>query len=130
MYPKRQRSTPMFESVDQRPVSSSSERCDIQLQGFQKTFSHQQSVFLQHQPECGYQEGKVVPPVSNGGFEPASYFTNPSASHSAGFDLLQDMQGQVEDDYSSSPCPEDSLLFLSGGVDRCLSQIYSIYLDS
>ncbi|XP_008432251.1 zinc finger protein GLIS1-like [Poecilia reticulata] len=125
------RSTPMFESADLRPASSSSERCDIQLQGFQKTYSHQQPVFLQQQPECVYQEGKLVPPISNGGFEtPGGYFTNPSASHTAGFDLLQDMQGQAEDNFSSSPCPEDSFLFQSGGVDRCLSQIYSIYLDS
>uniref|UniRef100_A0A3Q2P2N7 Zinc finger protein GLIS1-like n=1 Tax=Fundulus heteroclitus TaxID=8078 RepID=A0A3Q2P2N7_FUNHE len=127
------RSTPMFKSADLRPVTSSSERCDIQLQGFQKAFNHQHLGFLQQQQqqqECVYQEGKVVPPVINGGFEPASYFTNPPASHCAGFDLLQDMQGQVEDNYSPSPCPEDSFLFQSGGVDRCLSQIYSIYLDS
>ncbi|KAM4728971.1 zinc finger protein GLIS1 [Anableps anableps] len=124
------RSTSMFESADLQPVSSSEERCDIQLQSFQKTYSQQQPVFLQQQPECVYQEGKLVPPVSNGGFEPPGYFTNPSTSHTAGFDLLQDMQSQAEDSYSSSPCPEDSFLFQSGGVDRCLSQIYSIYLDS
>ncbi|XP_038134885.1 zinc finger protein GLIS1-like isoform X2 [Cyprinodon tularosa] len=124
------RSTPMFESADLQPVSSSSEKCNIQLQGFQKTYNQQQPVFLQQQPECTYQEGKVVPPASNRGFEPASFFPNPSASHPGGFDLLQDMQAQVEDLYSSSPCPEDSFLFQCGGVDRCLSQIYSIYLDS
>lgn len=33
---------------------------------------------------CLYGEGKVVQTVSDGGFEPASYFTNPSASHSTG----------------------------------------------
>lgn len=29
-----------------------------------------------------------------------------------------------------SPCSDDSFLFQAGGVDRCLNQIYSIYLDS
>lgn len=33
---------------------------------------------------CVYGEGKVVQPVSDGGFEPASYFTNPAAAHSPG----------------------------------------------
>ncbi len=33
---------------------------------------------------CLYGEGKVVQTVSDGGFEPASYFTNPSTSHSTG----------------------------------------------
>jgi len=135
--------------------------------------------------DCLYGEGKVVPPVSDGGYEPASYFTNPSTSHSAGrraivrvtlggwinayppfkqtfgklkansciflvqqsvsetkqmtefpvfllsgFDLLQDLQGQAGGGYSMSACPDDSFLFQAGGVDRCLSQIYSIYLDS
>lgn len=48
-----------------------------------------------------------------------------------GFDLLQDLQGQAGGgSYSMSPCPDDSFLFQAGGVDRCLNQIYSIYLDS
>lgn len=46
----RHRSTPMFESADLQPVSSSSEKCNIQLQGFQKTYNQQQPVFLQQQP--------------------------------------------------------------------------------
>ncbi|KAM3866163.1 uncharacterized protein glis1a [Diretmus argenteus] len=51
-------------------------------------------------------------------------------SEQQGFDLLQDLQGQAGGGYSISPCPDDSFLFQAGGVDRCLSQIYSIYLDS
>ncbi|KAM9349220.1 zinc finger protein GLIS1 [Symphorus nematophorus] len=110
------------------PVSSSSDRADVQLQGYNKTYNHQQ-VFSQQQG-CVYGEGKVVQPASDGGFEPASYFTNPTASHSTGFDLLQDLQGQAGGGYSMSPCSDDSFLFQAGGVDRCLNQIYSIYLDS
>lgn len=45
----------------------------------------------------------------------------------SGFDMLQ---GQVGGGYSMSPCSDDSFLFQAGGVDRCLNQIYSIYLDS
>lgn len=101
----RNRPTSLFSAV-----SSSSDRADVQLQGYPKTYSHQQ-VFSQQQgtdnissltvsvwlvlfltfivssvvPQgCLYGEGKVVQPVSDGGFEPASYFTNPSASHSTG----------------------------------------------
>ncbi|KAM8728076.1 zinc finger protein GLIS1 [Acanthopagrus schlegelii] len=115
------------------PVSTSSDRADIQLQGYHKTYSHQQ-VFTQQQQHqqqgCVYGEGKVVQPVSDGGFEPASYFTNPTAAHSTGFDLLQDLQGQAGGGYSMSPCSDDSFLFQAGGVDRCLNQIFSIYLDS
>ncbi|XP_070701194.1 zinc finger protein GLIS1 [Pempheris klunzingeri] len=117
------RSTSLFS-----PVSSSSDSADVQLQGFHKTYSHHQ-VFSQQQG-CLYAEGKVGQPVNDGGFEPASYFTNPSASHSTGFDLLQDLQGQAGGGYSMSPCSDDSFLFQAGGVDRCLNQIYSIYLDS
>ncbi|XP_013868466.1 zinc finger protein GLIS1 [Austrofundulus limnaeus] len=120
------RSASLFESPDVVPVSSSSERRDVRLLDFQKTFNQQQQVFLQQQQDCLY--GEVVPPPSNGGFE-SSYFSNPPASHSAGFDLLQDLQGQAEDRYASSPCPEDGFLFQTGGVERCLSQFYSIYLD-
>lgn len=40
------------------------------------------------------------------------------------------LQGQVGGGYSMSPCSDDSFLFQAGGVDRCLNQIYSIYLDS
>ncbi|XP_072220566.1 zinc finger protein GLIS1 [Leuresthes tenuis] len=127
---EQHRPASLFESADVSPVSSSSDRGDVQLQAFQKTYNHQQPVFSQQQQDCLYGEGKVVPPVSDGGYEPASYFTNPSTSHSAGFDLLQDLQGQAGGGYSMSACPDDSFLFQAGGVDRCLSQIYSIYLDS
>ncbi|XP_056248345.1 zinc finger protein GLIS1 [Seriola aureovittata] len=123
------RPTSLFMAADVSPVSSSSDRADVRLQGYQKTYSHQQQVFPQQQG-CLYGEGKVVQPVNDGGFEPASYFSNPSTSHSAGFDLLQDLQGQAGGGYSMSPCPDDSFLFQAGGVDRCLNQIYSIYLDS
>ncbi|XP_044076427.1 zinc finger protein GLIS1 isoform X4 [Siniperca chuatsi] len=122
------RPTSLFMSTDVSPVSSSSDRADVQLQGYHKTYSHQQ-VFSQQQG-CLYGEGKVVQTVSDGGFEPSSYFTNPSASHSTGFDLLQDLQGQAGGGYSMSPCSDDSFLFQAGSVDRCLNQIYSIYLDS
>ncbi|XP_018533613.1 zinc finger protein GLIS1 [Lates calcarifer] len=123
------RSTSLFMPADVSPVSSSSDRVDVRLQGYQKTYSHQQQVFSQQQG-CLYGEGKVVQSVNDGGFEPASYFTNPPTSHSTGFDLLQDLQGQAGGGYSMSPCPDDSFLFQAGGVDRCLNQIYSIYLDS
>ncbi|XP_038573403.1 zinc finger protein GLIS1 [Micropterus salmoides] len=118
----------LFMSADVSPVSSSSDRADVQLQGYHKTYSHQQ-LFSQQQG-CLYGEGKVVQTVSDGGFEPIGYFTNPSASHSTEFDLLQDLQGQAGGGYSMSPCSDDSFLFQAGGVDRCLNQIYSIYLDS
>lgn len=109
----RNRPTPLFS-----PASSSSDRADVQLQGYHKTYSHQQ-VFSQQQGTdrahrarvsivsltrsvccllwsfmtfiisvllqgCVYGEGKAGQPVSDGGFEPASYFTNPAASHSTG----------------------------------------------
>lgn len=48
----------------------------------------------------------------------------------SGFDLLQELQAQTGGGYSMSPCSDDSFLFQAGGVDRCLNQIYSIYLDS
>ncbi|KAK9538526.1 hypothetical protein VZT92_003689 [Zoarces viviparus] len=118
-----------FMSANVSAVSSSSDRVDVQLQGYHKTYNHQQ-VFSQQQG-CLYGEGKVAQPVSDGGFEPASYFTTSSASHSTGFDLLQELQGQAGGGYSMSPCSsDDSFLFQAGGVDRCLNQIYSIYLDS
>ncbi|KAM6918565.1 zinc finger protein GLIS1 [Xenentodon cancila] len=124
-----QRSASMFQSADVSPVSSSLDRGDVQLQGLQKVYNHQQSVFSPQQ-DCLYGEGKVVPSVSDGSFEPANFFTNPTTSHSVGFDLLQHLQGQAGGGYSMSGCPDDSFLFQSGGVDRCLSQILSIYLDS
>lgn len=120
----------LFESEDVSPVSSSSDRSEIQLQAFQKTYHHQQPVFSQQQQDCLYGEGKVVPPVSDGSLEPASYFPNLPSSHSAGFDLVQDLQDQAGGGYSMSACPDDSFLFQAGGIDHCLSQIYSIYLDS
>ncbi|XP_068998354.1 zinc finger protein GLIS1 [Embiotoca jacksoni] len=119
----------LFVSADCSPASASSDRVDIRLQGYQKAYSQQQQVFSQQQG-CLYGEGKVVQPGSDGGFESASYFTNPSTCHSTGFDLLQDLQGQAGGGYSMPPCPDDSFLFQAGGVDRCLNQIYSIYLDS
>ncbi|KAG7526131.1 zinc finger protein GLIS1-like [Solea senegalensis] len=118
-----------FMAADVSPVSSSSERVDVRLHGYQKTYSHQQQVMSQQQG-CLYEEGKVVQPLNDGGFEPGSYFTNLSTSHSTGFDMLQDLQGQAGGGYAMSPCPDDSFLFQGGGIDRCLNQIYSIYLDS
>ncbi|KAM9323507.1 uncharacterized protein glis1a [Pholidichthys leucotaenia] len=123
------RSTSLFVSADFSPVSSSSDRVDAQLQNYQKTFNHQQQMLSQQQG-CLYGEGKVVQMVSDGGFEPASYFSNVATSHSTGFDLLQDLQGQAGGGYSMSSCPDDIFIFQPGGVDRSLSQIYSIYLDS
>lgn len=123
------RPTSLFMSTDVSPVSSSSDRTDVRLQGYHKNYSHQQQVFSQQQG-CLYGEGKVVQPASDGGFEATGYFTNSSTSHSTGFDLLQDLQGQAGGGYSMSPCPDDNFLFQAGGVDRCLNQIYSIYLDS
>lgn len=116
----RNRPTSLFMSADVSPVSSSSDRANVQLQGYHKTYNHQQ-VFSQQQgtdksppntcqhqqPQhicmtfvfccslrfplwffqgCLYGEGKVVQPVSDGGFEPASYFTtsSSSSSHSTG----------------------------------------------
>lgn len=123
------RPTSLFMSTDVSPVSSSSDRTDVRLQSYHKNYSHQQQVFSQQQG-CLYGEGKVVQPASDGGFEATGYFTNSSTSHSTGFDLLQDLQGQAGGGYSMSPCPDDNFLFQAGGVDRCLNQIYSIYLDS
>ncbi|XP_060901080.1 zinc finger protein GLIS1 [Labrus mixtus] len=121
---------------DVRPVSSTSDQANVQLQGYDKIYdkiySHQQVLSQQQGSDntrCLYGEGKAVQPASDGGFEPTSYFTN-SSSHSIGFDLLQDLQGQAGGGYFMSPCSDDSFLFQTGGVDRCLNQIYSIYLDS
>ncbi|XP_034008716.1 zinc finger protein GLIS1 isoform X1 [Trematomus bernacchii] len=116
------RPTSLFMSADVSPVSSSSDRGDVQLQEYHKIYSHQQQVFSQQQG-CLYGEGKALPPGSDGGFEPTSYFSNPPTSHSTGFDLLQELQG-------GGGYSDDSFLFQAGGVDRCLNQIYSIYLDS
>ncbi|XP_035025760.1 zinc finger protein GLIS1 [Hippoglossus stenolepis] len=123
------RPTPLFMAADVSPASSSSDRADVRLQGYQKPYSHQQQVMSQQQG-CLYEGGKVVQPVNDGGFEHNGYFTNSSTCHSTGFDLLQELQGQGGGGYSMSPCPDDSFLFQAGGVDRCLNQIYSIYLDS
>ncbi|XP_023133014.2 zinc finger protein GLIS1-like [Amphiprion ocellaris] len=121
------RPSSLFVSADVSPVNSSSDRVDVRLQGYQKTYSQQQQVFSQQQGSL-YGEGKVSQPVSDGGFESASYFTNPSTCHSTGFHLLQDLQGQAGGGYTMST--DDSFLFQAGGIDRCLNQIYSIYLDS
>lgn len=112
----RNRPTSLFS-----PVSSSSD----QLQGYQKTYNHQQvfsqqqgtdraryvciisksilyAVLLAYIPHfrlsfsvqgCVYGEGKVVQPASDGGFEPASYFTNPAASHSTGKTAIKKSKG-------------------------------------
>lgn len=105
----RNRTSSLFMAAEVSPVSSSSDRADVRLQGYQKPYSHQQQVFTQQQggvsicicvtafvflflclivssvsSGCLYGEGKVAQPVSDGGFEPASYFTNPSTSHSTG----------------------------------------------
>ncbi|XP_010791842.1 zinc finger protein GLIS1 [Notothenia coriiceps] len=112
----------LFMSADVSPVSPSSERGDVQLQEYHKIYSHQQQAFSQ-QPGCLYGEGKALQPGSDGGFEPTGYYSNPPTSHSTGFDLLQELQG-------GGGYSDDSFLFQAGGVDRCLNQIYSIYLDS
>lgn len=111
-YINRNRSASLF-----IPVSSASDRADLHLQNYHKTysqqvFSQQQGTDSAHQachhhrlPQtntmnsvllltfiicsmvfrgCVYGEGKVVQPVSEGGFEPTSYFTNPTAAHSPG----------------------------------------------
>nr|XP_040027761.1 zinc finger protein GLIS1-like [Gasterosteus aculeatus aculeatus]XP_040027762.1 zinc finger protein GLIS1-like [Gasterosteus aculeatus aculeatus] len=122
---RRNGPTPLFMSADVSPVSSSS---DVQLQGYHKTY-HPQQVFPQQQG-CLYAEGKAGQPDGDGGFEPAGYFAASSASYPTGFDLLQELQAQTGGGYSMSPCSDDSFLFQAGGVDRCLNQIYSIYLDS
>ena len=114
----RNRPASLFMAADVSPASSSSDRVDVRLQGYQKNYGHQQQVFSQQQGTvrggspvvstwhqqpsfgvvpsihpcfvrcffqgCLYGEGKVVQPVSDGGFEPASYLTNPSTSHSTG----------------------------------------------
>ncbi|KAM9844811.1 zinc finger protein GLIS1-like [Aulostomus maculatus] len=116
----------LFMSADVSPAGA---RGDARLQDFRKTYSHQQQVFSPQQG-CLFGEGKVAQPLTDGGFEPASYFMNISASHSTGFDLLQDLQGQAGGGYSMSPCPDDSFLFQTGGVDRCPNQIDSVYLES
>ncbi|XP_011484282.1 glis1a isoform X2 [Oryzias latipes] len=108
----------LFESTDVSLLSPPLDRGDVQPQ---KVYSHQQSVFSQQQ-DCLYAEGKVVPAARDGSFEN-------STTHSAGFDLLHDLQGQAGGRYPVSACPEDSFFFQAGGVDRCLSQIFSIYLD-
>ncbi|XP_035489733.2 zinc finger protein GLIS1 isoform X1 [Scophthalmus maximus] len=126
----------LFMAADAGPASSSSDGADVRLQVYHKPYSHQQHVISQQQQQqqqqqgCLYEEGKALQPVNDGGFEAAGYFTNTSTCHSAGFDLLQDLQGQAGGGYAMSPCPDDSFLFQAGGVDRCLNQIYSIYLDS
>ncbi|XP_053739300.1 zinc finger protein GLIS1 isoform X2 [Synchiropus splendidus] len=109
--------------------SFSTERTDVWLQGLQKTFSHHQQQ-VSSQQGCLFVDGK---PAVDGGFEPATYFTNATTAHStgeSGFDLLQDLQGQAGGGLSMSTCPDDSFLFQPGGIDRCLNQIFSIYLDS
>ncbi|CAL8317170.1 unnamed protein product [Gadus morhua 'NCC'] len=83
------------------------------------------------QPACLYGNEKMAQPIIEGDFDVTNYLTNHLASYSTGFDLLRDLQGQVGGGHSgSAPSPDDSFLFQSGGVDRYLSQIYSIYLDS
>ncbi|KAM8850460.1 zinc finger protein GLIS1-like isoform 1-T5 [Spinachia spinachia] len=120
--------TSLFMSADVSPVNSSSDGVDAQLHGYHKTY-HPQVAFPQQQG-CLYAEGKAAQPVDDGGFEPASCFAASSASYPTGFDLLQELQAQTGGGYSMSPCSDDSFLFQAGGVDRCLNQIYSIYLDS
>ncbi|XP_056158026.1 uncharacterized protein LOC130133587, partial [Lampris incognitus] len=113
--------SPVGSSIDCPPDSEEA----IRAHGYHKVFSqHQQLLSDNH--GCLYGDGKMVPPAADGGFELSSYLTNPSAPHSAGFDLLQDLQGQAGGGYAISPCPDESFLFQAGGVDRCLSQIYSI----
>ncbi|CAL8326385.1 unnamed protein product [Arctogadus glacialis] len=87
------------------------------------------------QPACLYGNEKMTQPTIDGDFDVTNYLTNHLASYSTGFDVLRDLQGQVGGGHSgSAPSPDDSFLFQSGGggggVDRYLSQIYSIYLDS
>ncbi|KAK0145310.1 Zinc finger protein GLIS1 [Merluccius polli] len=98
--------------------------------GYHKVSGRHHEVLPEHQA-CLYGNEKMAQPITDGDFDVTNYLTNHLASHSTGFDLLRDLQGQAGGGYSGSPpCPDDSFLFQTGGVDRCLSQIYSIYLDS
>ncbi|RVE60966.1 hypothetical protein OJAV_G00166210 [Oryzias javanicus] len=106
----------LFESTDASLLGPPMDRGDVQ-----KVYSHQQPVFSQQQ-DCLYAEGKGLPAVREGGFEN-------STSHSAGLDLLHDLQEQAGGRYPVSAYPEDGFFLQAGGVDRCLSQIFSIYLD-
>lgn len=89
-------------------------------------YPHHPDLLSEH-PGCHYGDGKMVPSMSSGGFDHSTYSVHPSASQSSGFDLVQDLQGQAGGGYSFPPCPD---LYQAGGFDRCLSQIYSLYLDS
>lgn len=60
----------------------------------------------------------------------SSHGKKQTVSLSAGFDLLQDLQGQAGGGFTMSPCPDDGFLFQTGGVERCLTHIDSVFLDS
>ncbi|KAK7944984.1 hypothetical protein WMY93_000712 [Mugilogobius chulae] len=76
---------------------------------------------------CIYAEGKT--PVEDGRFEQNCFFAKPSAPHSSGLELLLDLQAQAGGGFS----PDEHFLFQSSGVsgvDRCISHLCSVYLDS
>ncbi|XP_062337829.1 zinc finger protein GLIS1 isoform X2 [Osmerus eperlanus] len=91
-----------------------------------RVYPHHQDL-LSEPPGCRYGEEKMVPSMNSGAFDQSTYSVHPSVSPSAGFDLVQDLQGQTGGGHAFSPCPD---LYQAGGFDRCLSQIYSLYLDS
>lgn len=102
----------------------------IRMYGYPKIFPQHQDLLSEHQA-FQYGDGKVVQCMSEGGFDSSTYPMNTSVSHSAGFDQVQDLQGQAGGGGSSlSSCQDESFLFQAGGFDRCLSHIYSVYLDS
>lgn len=101
----------------------------IRMYDYPKIFPHHQDLLSEHQG-FQYGDGKVVQCMSEGGFDLSTYPMSTSVSHSAGFDQVQDLQGQAGGGGGSlSSCQEESFLFQAGGFDRCLSHIYSVYLD-
>uniref|UniRef100_A0A672I8M2 GLIS family zinc finger 1a n=1 Tax=Salarias fasciatus TaxID=181472 RepID=A0A672I8M2_SALFA len=81
---ERSRAAALFVSPDVNPSSSSSDRVDVRLQGYQKAYSQQQQQVFSQQQGCLYAEGKAVQAAADEGFEPAGYFPNPPAAHCTG----------------------------------------------
>ncbi|XP_054623258.1 zinc finger protein GLIS3-like [Dunckerocampus dactyliophorus] len=84
----------------------------------------------QQQQQQAFQYGqsgemKASQPISDGGFDP-TYFPQASTAPPAVLDLMHDLHNPC----SYAPPPDTDFLFQMGGVDRCLSLIDAIYLDS